>query len=138
MTADLGSTHSRSFQSPAEDMASTSSGGGSLSGSFSGLANLPSSSGSDASNSIAHLLMRIGKLRKKEMCIDPDDFTVVSPADKHIWAKMFVEYLLVDYAQGDDMLWCVSSLLGFCTPRPFFGKKLEGCLKKKESVLLWT
>ena len=49
---------------------------------------------------------------------DPDDFTVVTPTDKHIWAKMFVEYFLGDLhcslpqcsAQADDMLWYSSQV----------------------------
>lgn len=48
--------------------------------------------------------------------LDPEDFTVVSPSDKHAWTKMFVEYFLTNAHctlpqcsahSSDDMLWYV-------------------------------
>uniref|UniRef100_A0A915HKQ3 Uncharacterized protein n=1 Tax=Romanomermis culicivorax TaxID=13658 RepID=A0A915HKQ3_ROMCU len=64
------------------------------------------------------LLIRISKLRKKEMAIDTEDFTIVLPTDKHAWAKIFVEYFLSNvhcslprclYQSSDDMLWYVQA-----------------------------
>uniref|UniRef100_A0A914XRD3 Uncharacterized protein n=1 Tax=Plectus sambesii TaxID=2011161 RepID=A0A914XRD3_9BILA len=64
---------------------------------------------------VSELLKRISKLRRQEITIDPDDFTVVAPSDKHAWTKLFAEYFVVNAhcvapqcsAHSDDMLWYV-------------------------------
>lgn len=46
---------------------------------------------------------------------DPDDFSVVTPTDKHAWTKLFAEYFVINAhcivpqcsAHSDDMLWYV-------------------------------